>query len=86
MAHHKSALKRIRQTKRRNEYNRDKKKGIKVAVKAVREAQSYEEGLENLKKLYKVLDKASVKGIVHKNTAARKKSRLVKYVKSLKSE
>ncbi len=86
MAHHKSALKRIRQSKRRNEYNRDKKKNIKVAVKAVREAQNYEEGLERLKKVYKVLDKASVKGIVHKNTAARKKSRLVKYVRSLKSE
>lgn len=86
MAHHKSALKRIRQSKRRNEYNRQNKKDVKVAVRAVREATSYEEGLENLKKLYSVLDKASVKGIFHKNTAARKKSRLVKFVKSLKSE
>lgn len=84
MAHHKSAIKRIRQTKKRNEYNRAKKKDIKLAIRGVREANGYEDGLEKLRKLNSVLDKASIKGIIHEKNAARQKARLSKFVKNMK--
>ena len=84
MAHHKSALKRIRQTRRRRIYNRLNKKAVKTAVRSVREAATYEEALEKLKIAYRVYDLASSRHIVHKNNAANHKSALSAFVKSLK--
>jgi small subunit ribosomal protein S20 len=84
MANHQSAVKRNRQSKKRNLYNREYKKQVKVAVKAVRESTDYENGMKNLSDAVKVLDRASAKGIIHKNNASRRKSRLSKYIKSLK--
>jgi len=86
MAHHKSALKRIRQSERRRIYNRQKKKAIKMALRSVREADSYETAQEALVKTFSVLDKAAAKGILHKNNVANKKSKLTKYVRSLQAE
>lgn len=86
MAHHKSALKRIRQSKKRRIYNRQFKKTIKMAIRAVREADSYETAQEKLVKTFSVLDKAAAKGVLHKNNAANKKSKLTKFVNSLKQE
>ena len=84
MAHHKSALKRIRQTRTRKLYNRLNKKNIKMAIRGVRESKTYEEALEKLSKATKILDKAGSRNIIHKNNAANKKSGLSKYVNSLK--
>ena len=86
MAHHKSALKRIRQSERRRIYNRQKKKAIKMALRSVREADSYETAQEALVKTFSVLDKAAAKGILHKNNVANKKSKLTKFVRSLQAE
>lgn len=86
MAHTKSALKRIRQSAKRRLYNREWKMEIKKAIKAVREAKTYEEAVEKFRLATKVLDKTSAKKIVHKNTAAHKKSHLAKFVHNLKSE
>ncbi len=84
MAHHKSAIKRIRQTRKRKLYNRLNKKSAKMAIRAVRESKTFEEGLENLKKATSVLDKVTAHGVLHKNTASNRKSSLAKYVFSLK--
>ena len=84
MANHQSAVKRNRQSKKRNLYNREYKKQVKVAVRAVRESTDYEQGMEKLSDAVKVIDRASAKGIIHKNNASRRKSRLSKYIKSLK--
>jgi len=84
MAHHKSAIKRIRQTRRRNLHNRRNKKMLKLAVKAVRSSGNYEEAMENFKKATSILDKVSIKGIIHKNTASNRKSSLARFVNSLK--
>lgn len=84
MAHHKSAKKRIRQSIKRNYYNRNIKKSIKFAIRDVREATEYTDALAKLSKVTSILDKASVKGIIHKNKASRRKARLSKFVKSLK--
>lgn len=84
MANHASALKRMRQSRKRRIYNRQYKNRIKEAVKSVQEAENYETALENLNKATKILDKSSARNIIHKNTAARKKSNLAKHVNTLK--
>jgi small subunit ribosomal protein S20 len=86
MANHKSSEKRIRQTKKKNLYNRDYKKQVKLAVRAVREATEYAGGMEKLSTAIKVIDRASAKGIIHKNNASRRKSRLSKFILSLKKD
>ncbi len=86
MAHHKSAIKRIRQTRKNKLYNRLNKKSAKLAIRAVRESKTFDEGFENLKKAASILDRVAAKGVFHKNMAANKKSSLSKYVFSLKKE
>jgi len=79
MANHKSALKRIRQTEKRTERNRYYRTRLKNIVKAVRSA--IEEGnKEEAQAAFKVanqqLHKFVSKGVLKKETAARKVSRL----------
>lgn len=83
MAHHKSALKRIRQSKKRRLYNRANKRLVKQAIRAVREAKTHEEALQLLNKAYSVLDKVAARGVIHKNKAANHKSALAKIAKRL---
>lgn len=82
MAHHKSALKRIRQTKKRRLYNRLNKKLVKVALRAVREAKTAEEAIATFSKATSILDRVAARGVVHKNYAANHKSALSKLVKT----
>ena len=85
MANHKSALKRARQNTIRQLRNKTYKTRIKNVVKTVRSAageNSSETVLNDLNTAKSVIDKAAKKGIIHKNTAARKISRLSKLVKS----
>lgn len=84
MAHHKSSIKRIRQTKKKNYYNRTNKKLVKKALRAVREAKTYDEAATNLRAAYSILDKVVYRGVIHKNTAANRKSSLTKFVEKLK--
>jgi small subunit ribosomal protein S20 len=84
MAHHKSAIKRVRQTVKRRDYNRGYKALMKKAVRAVREAETYEVAMENFVKATSILDRCSAKSIIHKNTAANRKSSLYKRVIALK--
>ena len=83
MAHHKSAIKRIRQSRKRMIYNRGNKKLMREAVKAVRMAKTAAEGSEKLRIAFSILDKVSARGIIHKNNAANRKSGLAKYVATL---
>jgi small subunit ribosomal protein S20 len=85
LPHHKSAVKRIRQDKRRRARNRSVKTQVKGAVKSVREAQTAEDARAKLVSAVSTIDKAVKKGIVHKRTAARKKSRLAKKANLLKA-
>lgn len=83
MANIKSAQKRILVADRNHERNVAFKSSIKTAVKKVLEALKdgqVETAKENLKQAYKLYDKAVGKGVLHKNTAARKKSKLTKKV------
>jgi len=77
-----SILKKQRQEKRKRIRNKRIKSKIKTLIKKVKS--SFLKNDPNasiyLKEAYKQIDKAAIKGIIHKNTAARKKSRLMKFV------
>jgi small subunit ribosomal protein S20 len=82
----KSVLKRVRQTKKLTMRNRMVKSSLKTLTKKVETdvaSRNLESAKESLKKVARAIDKARTKGIIHRNTAARKISRLVKLVKSL---
>jgi small subunit ribosomal protein S20 len=88
MANHKSAKKRIKQTIVRTERNRFYKTRIKNITKAVQEAvaaNDKEKAQEAFKVANKKLHAFVSKGILKKNTAARKVSRLSQLVKSLET-
>jgi small subunit ribosomal protein S20 len=86
MAHHKSAIKRIRQTRSRKIYNRGNKKLLREAIKAVRTATSPETARELLNKAYSIIDRVSARGVIHKNNAANRKSSLAAHVAKLESK
>ena len=87
MANIKSAKKRVLVAKRNTERNVAFKSSIKTAVKkALSLANGDEKELQAaLSKVYQLCDKAVGKGILHRNTAARKKSRLTKAINKLKA-
>ena len=88
MAHHKSAKKRIRQTERRTEVNRARVSRLRTFVKKVElaiSAGNAEEALSALRLAEPELAHAAQIGVIHKNTASRKVSRLVARVKSLQA-
>jgi len=73
----KSARKRARQAERRRLRNKAVKTRIKNAIKKFLKATG-EEKRVLLNEIYSLLDSAVSKGVIHKNTAARKKSRLAR--------
>lgn len=84
MANLKTSIKDVRQNKKRAEINRSWKRRMKNVVKRlnemIKEGASEEELKKQLQIVYKVVDKVAKKGIIKKNTANRKKSRLSKKV------
>ncbi len=81
---HKSAQKRARQTPKKTEYNRHYKAKIRTALKNVISSKSKDAAETELKKAVALLDKASVKGIIHRNNAANKKSRFTRHINKIK--
>jgi len=79
MAHSLSAKKRIRQNERHRAVNRWRKRKVRNLMRQYRETilhGSVEQAQEELRQLFKALDQIAAKGTIHKNTAARYKSRL----------
>ena len=86
MANIKSAKKRVLIAEANRQRNVAFKTSIKTAVKKALSLAGSEdkEALNSaVSKVYQLCDKAVSKGILHKNTAARKKSRLVLAIKKL---
>lgn len=78
-----SALKRARQSEKRNERNRNERSKVKSVVKAVEAAvkdNKPQDAGTALMQAIKTISSARSKGIIHKNNAARKISRLTKKV------
>jgi small subunit ribosomal protein S20 len=88
MANHKSAIKRIRQTLRRQIHNRMFRNRTRTMVKKARVVIAQGDknaALEVTKAALRELDKAVSKGIIHKRNAARRKSRLQKRLNTLQA-
>ena len=77
-----SSKKRMRQAEAAREHNRAQRSKLRTAVKKVRTAASGEEAQQAYAEAVSVLDRASRKNLVHRNAAARTKSRLAKLVSS----
>lgn len=76
----KSAMKRVKVSKKKNLQNRMVKTGVKTAIKKYQVAlsQGVEPAAAQLSATTSAIDKAASKGVLHKNTANRKKARLAK--------
>jgi small subunit ribosomal protein S20 len=83
MPNTKSAEKRMRQEQRRRSFNRRTKSIVKTAITKARQAVDLptidqEAAAAAVRAAVSELDKAAKKGVIHKNNAARRKSRLMK--------
>jgi len=81
VAHSLSAKKRVRQGLKRRGRNRWRKQQVKEAVRGFEEALhagDKAKAAEQLKAVYRKLDQVAAKGTIHRNTAARRKSRLAR--------
>lgn len=86
MAHHKSALKRIKQNAKRNERNRHVRSTLRTFIKRVREAVAAKDATlarESLVEAIPFIDAAASKGVIHRSNASRNVSRLNKLVNTL---
>src|SRR5687768_4792965 len=79
----KSAAKRMRQGRARTVQNRTQRSALRTALRRVRSATGAE-ATEAYAEAVKLLDRAAQKNIVHKNAAARQKSRLARLVATKK--
>jgi small subunit ribosomal protein S20 len=89
LANKKSAIKRLRSAGRRRLRNRVYRGGARTIVRSARqliEAGREEEAREAVRRAASALDKAAEKGIIHKNNAARRKSRLMRQLNQMERE
>jgi len=77
-----SSKKRMRQSARRRTRNRVQRAALRSAVKRARSAGTSGEAADAVRQAERLLDRAARKGLIAKNEAARKKSRLVKSLPS----
>ena len=83
-----SAAKRHRQSEKRRIHNKAIRSEVRTHAKGVEDAVgqgNQKEAQEAFKRFSSLMDSAARKGVFHKNTAARKKSRLAKKVNALKA-
>lgn len=87
MAHSLSAKKRVRQNETLNELNRWRKRAMREAVKEFTDKllhASVDDATAAFRKASKLIDKTAAKGVIHKNQAARRKSRMSARLKARK--
>ena len=89
MANTKSAIKRIRTSERRRQINTVHRSKARTFVRNTRkliDAGQLDEAEVMAQRAISALDKAAQKGVIHKNNAARRKSRLLKSVSRAKKQ
>lgn len=89
MAHSISAKKRIRQNQKRRIRNRARRSALKTAIRAVTDAASGSDAAATeakFRKACKLLDREANRGLIHRNAAARKKSRLAARIAALRAK
>lgn len=82
----KSAKKAMRQARARTVRNKTQRSSLRTALKRVRAAATADAAAAAYALAARVLDRAARKGLIHKNNAARQKSRLAALVKRLKEK
>jgi small subunit ribosomal protein S20 len=80
MANIKSQIKRNRQSERQRVRNKGARSELKTRTVNAMQAAGGADGPEALRLAVKRIDQAASKGLIHKNTAARRKSRLMRGV------
>ena len=86
MANIKSAIKRLRSAERRQLRNRLHRGRARTAVRRARRLMDdgrLEEAREAVREAVSALDNAAQKGVIHKNNAARRKSRLMRHLNQI---
>ncbi len=86
MPNHKSAEKRVRQNEKRRAVNRSNKGSLRTQIKKLRVALAAGDQAQSQELLIPtiaLIDKSVNKGVLHRNTAARHKSRLTMHVNEL---
>lgn len=89
MANLRSSIKRIRSSRRRAAFNQVHRSRSKTLVKKARgliAGKKLDEAQEAIRQAISALDKAAQKGVLHKNNAARRKSRLMKLYNQAKAQ
>ncbi|MBQ7140709.1 MAG: 30S ribosomal protein S20 [Bacilli bacterium] len=79
----KSAKKRVQVIAKKKVANNDYRASMRTAIKNVEKATDKDSALKNLNIAVQRIDKALSKGLVHRNYAARQKSRLTKLVNNM---
>jgi small subunit ribosomal protein S20 len=83
MAHHKSALKRIRQDEKKRVHNKYSAKTTRNAIKTLRDTSDKAEAEKLFPGVVGMIDKLAKNNIIHKNKAANLKSKLAVTVSTL---
>ena len=78
-----SELKRVRQSRKANEYNNHYKSMMKTSIKKVLDSTKKEDADTLKSEAFKIIDKVASKGVIHKNKAANQKSRISKHISTL---
>jgi len=85
MANIKSAIKRNRQNEKRRMRNKGTRSGMRTTTKAAVAAAGTDQSADALRLAIKKIDKSASKGIIHKNKAARMKSRLIAQIRRIEA-
>lgn len=83
MPSHKSCVKRMKTSALERARNRGNRSQLRDALRAVRTETKKSEAAKALQQAIVILDKAASSGLIHKNNAARNKSRLTSFVAKL---
>jgi small subunit ribosomal protein S20 len=83
MAHHRSAIKRIKTSAKRRTVNRQKRSRMATLIKSVRMAENKKDAEAALIEALPYLDKIASSNIIHKNKASNQKSKLTKFVSKM---
>jgi len=83
MAHHQSAVKRIRTSEKKRTVNRQRRSKMNTLIKSVRTAKNKKAAEAALSETLPYLDKMASIKIIHKNKASNQKSKLTKFVNQM---
>mgnify|MGYP001215392544 FL=1 len=78
-----TVLKRVRQSRKANERNKNYKSAMKTVIKKVLNETDKNNASKLADKAFSTIDKVASKGVIHKNKAANQKSRVSKHLKNI---